>query len=109
MYAIRSYYDGYSPWLHPTVWMGPSLLTLLLFGVLVVSLSSLGSAGIGETAVDAKQVGISLFGPYVLVVELASLLLLAAMVTAYHLGREQHPAERHTQHREGDKSSYNFV
>lgn len=95
---------GYSPWLHPTVWMGPSVLALLLLGVLVISLDSLGAAVIGETAVDAKQVGISLFGPYVLVVELASLLLLAAMVTAYHLGREQRPADRHTQHREGDKS-----
>jgi NADH-quinone oxidoreductase subunit J len=29
--------------------------------------------------VDAKQVGIALFGPYLLVVELASLLLLAAL------------------------------
>jgi NADH-quinone oxidoreductase subunit J len=41
----------------------------------------------GHTLVDAKQVGISLFGPYLLVVELASLLLLAALVAAYHLGK----------------------
>ena len=36
----------------------------------------------------AKQVGIGLYGPYVLAVELASLLLLAGLVAAYHLGRE---------------------
>ncbi len=34
-----------------------------------------------------KQVGIALFGPYVLGVELASMLLLAGLVGAYHLGR----------------------
>ena len=38
--------------------------------------------------VDAKAVGISLFGPYVLAVELASMLLLAGLVVAFHIGRE---------------------
>lgn len=95
--------SGYSPWLHPAVWVGPGLLTLLLLGVLGLALRSLGTAAIGEIDVDAKQVGISLFGPYVLVVELASLLLLAGMVTAYHLGREQRSGDGHSQLREGDK------
>ncbi|ENQ3108781.1 hypothetical protein ACEOWJ_004979, partial [Bacillus cereus] len=48
-----------------------------------------GGASIGHTTVDAKAVGISLFGPYLLAVELASMLLLAALVAAYHLGRQQ--------------------
>jgi NADH-quinone oxidoreductase subunit J len=39
--------------------------------------------------VDAKAVGIALFGPYLLVVELASLLLLGALVAAYHLGKPE--------------------
>ena len=39
--------------------------------------------------VDAKAVGVSLFGPYLLVVELASLLLLGALVAAYHLGKHE--------------------
>ncbi|MNE63359.1 NADH-quinone oxidoreductase subunit J [compost metagenome] len=47
------------------------------------------SAGIGHTTVDAKAVGISLFGPYLMAVELASMLLLAALVAAYHLGRHE--------------------
>ena len=34
-----------------------------------------------------KQVGISLFGPYAIGVELASLLLMAGLVGAFHLGR----------------------
>jgi NADH-quinone oxidoreductase subunit J len=39
------------------------------------------------TLVTPKQVGIALLGPYVIGVELASMLLLAGMVGAYHLGR----------------------
>jgi NADH-quinone oxidoreductase subunit J len=37
--------------------------------------------------VGPKQVGVALFGPYVLGVELASMLLLAGLIGAYHLGR----------------------
>jgi NADH-quinone oxidoreductase subunit J len=37
--------------------------------------------------VEAKQVGLALFGPYLLGVELASMLLLAGVLGAYHLGR----------------------
>ena len=32
-------------------------------------------------------VGLTLFGPYILAVEIASMLLLAGLVGAYHLGR----------------------
>jgi NADH-quinone oxidoreductase subunit J len=38
-------------------------------------------------SVDPKAVGLALFGPYVLAVEIASMLLLAGLVGAYHLGR----------------------
>ncbi|MGL4764006.1 MAG: NADH-quinone oxidoreductase subunit J, partial [Aeromonas sp.] len=48
---------------------------------------------LGVTDVTAKQVGVELFGPYVLAVELASILLLAGLVTAYHLGREDKSGE----------------
>jgi len=37
-------------------------------------------------------VSVALFGPYLLGVELASLLLLAGMVGAYHLGRRERGA-----------------
>ena len=36
-----------------------------------------------------KEVGVALFGPYLLAVELASMLLLAALVAAFHLGRHE--------------------
>ena len=48
---------------------------------------------LGLSDVSAKEVGIALFGPYVLAVELASILLLAGLVTAYHLGREDKSGE----------------
>lgn len=38
---------------------------------------------------ETKTLGIYLFGPYVLAVELASLLLLAGLVVVFHLGRDE--------------------
>ena len=43
----------------------------------------------GLTVVGPKAVGIALFGPYLLAVELASMLLLGGLVAAYHLGRHE--------------------
>ena len=74
-------------WLTPKVWIGPSVLAIILLVQLFYSLSGAGLHPVGESTIDAKQVGIALYGPYLLVVELASLLLLAALVAAYHLGR----------------------
>jgi NADH-quinone oxidoreductase subunit J len=74
-------------WLKPYVWIGPGALALLLFAELVFVLSSGELHGGAYATVDAKQVGIALYGPYLLLVELASMLLLGALVAAYHLGR----------------------
>src|SRR5690606_319161 len=74
-------------WLHPRVWIGPALLSLVLLAELAYLLPRDALHAAGHTLVDGKQVGIALFGPYLLVVELASMLLLAALVAAYHLGR----------------------
>jgi NADH-quinone oxidoreductase subunit J len=77
-------------WLKPGIWAGPVFLAgMLLFELCYVLFANPSAGGIGQTTVDAKTVGISLFGPYLLVVELASMLLLAAVVTAFHLGRNE--------------------
>jgi len=73
-------------WLKPGNWIGPGLLSLVLFLVFVPALSS-DVVGTGPQPVTATQVGIALFGPYLLVVELASFLLLAGLIGAYHLAR----------------------
>jgi len=76
-------------WLKPGVWFGPGLLSLVLLVVVVYAIRTANDQGIDGTMIDAKQVGISLFGPYVLAVELASMLLLAGLVVAFHIGREK--------------------
>ncbi len=77
-------------WLKPGIWLGPVVLAALLLGeLLYVLFAHQSGQAIGHTTVDAKAVGISLFGPYLLVVELASMLLLAAAITAFHLGRNE--------------------
>jgi len=74
-------------WMTPRVWLLPSLLALALLGTLGYVLSGMGQHPAGLTPVSAKEVGVALYGPYLLAVELASFLLLGAMVAAYHLGR----------------------
>lgn len=76
-------------WLKPQVWIGPGLLAAGLLGEMVYLLSQNEWHQAGYKMVDAKEVGVALFGPYLLVVELASLLLLAALVAAYHLGKKE--------------------
>jgi len=73
-------------WMRPSVWVGPALLTIVLFAELLYVISS-AEGPVSTGVVDAKQVGLSLFGPYVLAVEIASMLLLAGLVGSFHLGR----------------------
>jgi len=49
------------------------------------AVSKVNVVGINE--IDAKEVGLKLFGPYLLLVEIAALLLLTALIGAFHLGR----------------------
>ncbi|HWK54117.1 MAG TPA: NADH-quinone oxidoreductase subunit J [Hyphomicrobiales bacterium] len=74
-------------WLKPSMWIGPSILAAPLLAELLLVISRSGEQTL-TTVVSAKEVGIALFGPYVLAVELASLLLLAGLVGAYHLARK---------------------
>jgi len=80
-------------WLRPQVWVGPALLSAVLLGVMIYAISGLNDQGIEGAAITAKAVGVTLFGPYVLAVELASMLLLAGLVVAFHVGREDRMGE----------------
>ena len=84
-------------WLSPITWVGPSILGLILLGELIYILAGHTPVAKASTLIGAKQVGMALFGPYALGVELASFLLLAGLVGAYHLGRREEketPMER---------------
>lgn len=93
MLNLGSAQDQEKKWLTPMTWGGPALLSLILLGFLAHGILGVTGGELGLTEVSAKEVGIALFGPYVLAVELASILLLAGLVTAYHLGREDKSGE----------------
>ncbi|MDO6444249.1 NADH-quinone oxidoreductase subunit J [Colwellia sp. 1_MG-2023] len=71
-----------------TIWLGPCVLAVLL---LVALLFSFDSADIQQqlnaTVISSKEVGILLYGPYLLAVEIASFLLLAGLVAGYHYAK----------------------
>jgi NADH-quinone oxidoreductase subunit J len=75
--------------LAPGTWIGPSVLCGILACELTYFLIGSHSWIPDPGTVSTKQVGIALFGPYALGVELASMLLLAGLVGAYHLGRQE--------------------
>jgi NADH-quinone oxidoreductase subunit J len=72
-------------WLTPGIWIGPVILASILI-LEVTYLAQAATADLGTGATGPKEVGIALFGPYIIGVELASMLLLAGLVGAYHLG-----------------------
>ena len=77
-------------WLRPRTWIGPGLLSLALLIELARVLVQEGDdVTVAHQAIAATQVGVALYGPYLLAVELASMLLLAGLVTAFHLGRHE--------------------
>ena len=76
-------------WLKPRMWIGPCILSAILIAEVAYLLSRAGVAGQGTASVGPKAVGMTLFGPYLIGVELASMLLLGALVGAYHLGMRE--------------------
>ncbi|MDD5330608.1 MAG: NADH-quinone oxidoreductase subunit J [Sulfuricella sp.] len=78
-----------SQWLNYRTWAGPSALAAVLLGELVYVLYRGKAAAAAPAMVEAKTVGIVLFGPYLMAVELASMLLLAGLIGAWHLGRRE--------------------
>ena len=82
----KSAVDQEHRWMDARMWIGPSILTFILFlELLYVFVGTPGATS--AVAVPPKAVGEALFGGYLLAVELASVLLLAALVGAYHFGR----------------------
>jgi NADH-quinone oxidoreductase subunit J len=78
-------------WLRFDIWLGPAILSAILLAQFAYVLVQ----GEGKAAgvVSAREIGMALFGPYLLAVELASMLLLAGLVGAYHLGQRAFGAE----------------
>jgi NADH-quinone oxidoreductase subunit J len=74
--------------LQPEMWVGPAILALVLLGELFYVFVS-KRVPYHVSMVGPQRVGATLLGPYLLGVELASILLLAGLVGAFHLGRSR--------------------
>jgi NADH-quinone oxidoreductase subunit J len=72
-------------WMEPKIWIGPSVLSIILAAQLVYTLGTNNTGHLSLLLISPLGVGIALFGPYLLCVELASVLLLAALVGAYRI------------------------
>ena len=75
--------------LSPSAWLGPALLVAFLFAELIGELVSASVPPAPGPIVDAHAVAVALYGPYLVVSELASMLLLAGLVGAFHLGHRR--------------------
>jgi NADH-quinone oxidoreductase subunit J len=73
-------------WMSPRMWIGPSILSAVLLAELGWVLAADGPSN-APGLVDAKAVALRLFGPDLLAVEIASMLLLAGLVGAFRLSR----------------------
>jgi NADH-quinone oxidoreductase subunit J len=72
------------------------LMGLVLVWMLASDYSST-PAVMGTEIVGPKEVGQALFTHYLLLVEVAAMLLLAALVAAFHLGKREPGAEEEKQ------------
>jgi NADH-quinone oxidoreductase subunit J len=73
-------------WVKPKMYIGPAILAALLIAEFGYMLSRTAVSAYSPGSVGPKEVGTALYGPYLIGVELASMLLLGALVGAYHLG-----------------------
>ena len=80
-------------WLRLKAWAGPALVSLALLIELIYTLSRGGMPASAAEVLTPRQVGVALFGPYLLGVELASMVLLAGLVGAHRLIREDIPPD----------------
>lgn len=72
-------------WFSLRTWFLPVILVAVL-GAELIYLLTITSMGRGGSVISAGDVGLILLGPYLVGVEIASLLLLAGLIGAFHLG-----------------------
>src|SRR5260221_4542377 len=74
-------------WLQPKVWLVPSLLALVLLIEMLVLLLKGSDVSMQVSVVDPRKVSLSLYGKYIIAVELAGFLVMAGIVGAAPIGK----------------------
>jgi NADH-quinone oxidoreductase subunit J len=78
-------------WLTRGIWVGPIALACVLIAEVAYVAVRGPEGGYANRVVGPKEVALALYGPYLIGVELASMLLLAGVVAAYHVGWRRQP------------------
>lgn len=76
-------------WLQPKIWLGPSVLCLVLLVEMVVLVLRGTGANMQVPVVPVKNVSLALYREYVIAVELIGFLLMAGIVGAAHIGKHK--------------------
>lgn len=76
--------------IRPRNWIGPGILCLVLFGLLVSTFFQGEPSPLGGEPIDPKTLGLRLHQSYMLGVQMAAFLLLAGLVGATHLRKRDH-------------------
>lgn len=76
-------------WLQPRVWAGPSVLALVLLGEMVALLLKGNEISMPGSVVEPRKVALSLYGEYIIALELAGFLLMSGIVGAAHIGKHK--------------------
>jgi len=76
-------------WFSIKAWIGPGILCLILLAEFIYVVYSAQFVENSMTVIGPQQVGVSLFGSYVLGVELTAMLLMSGIVGAFHIGNER--------------------
>lgn len=81
--------DQEKTWLTKEIYIVPAILSVVLLVEIVYIIMSAETTMLDQPTIDATAVGLSLYGPYVIGVELSGILLMSGIVGAYHLGRQK--------------------
>ena len=91
-------------WLQPKVWVVPSILVMILLVEMIVLLFKGPAQEMLVSVVDPRKVALSLYGEYIIAVELTGFLLMAGIVGAAHIGKHtRKELHRFLQNGEGAK------
>jgi NADH-quinone oxidoreductase subunit J len=77
-------------WTSSKLWIAPCCLAVILLAEIIYVLIKTNQGISGSQIISPRQVGLALFGPYLLGVELISMVLLVGLLGAHHLARESH-------------------